>query len=276
MQRTALKFEFKGLTDDDEFYYLEGIFSTPDRDHGDDIVQRQAVEDSIKEFGLPVFRHQHDGNQMPLGTIVSVRFDGEKSILLAKMPKAVQKSSDAAILAKSGAYKGLSIGYRIKKGGVVWEGDVRRITALHIFEVSLVDTPMNKHAELIGVKKRDIKMKLDAIGSLSDAETFIKEMGLSNTESKTFISKLKTVCQRDAESKAERDAEVKKAEEEAKAKLLEEAKALVLKDQEEAKAKIEEEAEVKRLAEEARVKVDEDALSESFKAITHALNNPNK
>lgn len=274
MLRTALKFEFKGLTDDEEFYYLEGIFSTPDIDHGDDIVERQAVENSIKEFGLPVFRHQHDGNQMPLGTIVSVRFEGEKAILMAKMPKAVQKSSDAAILAKAGAYKGLSIGYRIKKGGVEWEGNVRRIKALHIFEVSLVDTPMNKHAELIGVKKRDVKMKLDAIESLSDAEAFTKEMGLSNTEAKTFISKLKTVCQRDAELKVEREAEAKKAKEEAHATLLEEAKALVLKDQEEAKAKIEEEAETKRLAESAKVDAEEAEEIDAFKAIADAINNP--
>lgn len=266
MEYTTLKFEHKGLTEEGDNYILTGVFSTPDIDYGDDIVEKAAVQKSIEKYGLPVFRHQHDGLQKPLGTITEVRYDGEKSILVAKMPKKVQSSADAAILASEGAYKGLSIGYRIEEDGCKWEkGGIRRITDLHIFEVSLVDTPMNKNAELISVKKRAIKMQLDKIDSLSDVEAFVKNLGLSNTESKSFVSKVKPVFQRDAEEKSLRDAEAEKEREELKKSIREEVEAEM---HEEAEAKAKEEAEAKRIADEKEI-INKD--NEELKSILEVL-----
>ena len=60
---------------------------------------------------------------------------------------------------------------------------------------------MNPQALVSGFKSME---------SLKDIEQSLKEMGLSNTEAKTLISKVKEFSnQRDAEEKAHRDDEIK-------------------------------------------------------------------
>jgi len=85
------------------------------------------------------------------------------------------------------------------------EKGVRMLKEIELFEVSLVTKAMNPQALVSGFKSME---------SLKDIEQSLKEMGLSNTEAKTLISKVKEFSnQRDAEEKnqeeAQRDVEVK-------------------------------------------------------------------
>ena len=100
----------------------------------------------------------------------------------------------------------MSIGFFIEDFEI--KDDLRILKKIDLFEVSLVTKAMNPRALVTGFKS----FKELEISSLKDIETFLKEGGLSNNESKTLISKIKEFSnQRDAEEKEveQRDAEAK-------------------------------------------------------------------
>jgi len=91
----------------------------------------------------------------------------------------------------------MSIGFFTRDAEM--EKGVRLLKEIELFEVSLVTKAMNPQALVSGFKSME---------SLKDIEQSLKEMGLSNTEAKTLISKVKEFSnQRDAEEKTQRDAE---------------------------------------------------------------------
>jgi len=263
MQYKSFAFDQKDMEENEDYYVVEGCFSTPDVDFGGDIVPLEAVQKSIKEHGLPVFRHQHDGSQHPLGKIVEVFYEGSKSILKAHIPKDPMFSGIIKLI-KIGAYKGLSIGYMISSDKVTWKGDVRVLNEINIFEISLVDSPMNGNTDISAKRKEEeIKsMNIEEAANLSDIEAILSPK-FSNKEAKTLISKITEIKQRDAEAKKQREADAKKEadearealraevklelEAEAKAKATEVEKEVTAKKEAEAKSQQAEEAELKSL-----------------------------
>lgn len=79
-------------------------------------------------------------------------------------------------LVKEGAMRGLSIGYRAVKTGMARRGDVsvREIKQAKLFEVSIVDDPMNAQARMLSVKAAA------HINSVRDFEKFLRDEGFSN------------------------------------------------------------------------------------------------
>ncbi len=154
MNTSQLKFEVKAFKEDDNFFYLKGIASTPDKDLVADKVNPKSLMNSVKEMGLPKFVHQHSLDQMPLGIPLEVNqevVDGQTlTIMDLQMPKSVQKCRDVFELAKMGAYGGLSIGYIATD--YEFEENVRVINELKWLEVSLVTIPANPKSKLLEVK----------------------------------------------------------------------------------------------------------------------------
>ena len=64
---------------------------------------------------------------------------------------------------------------------------------LDLWEVSLVTFPANDSARVQTVKS------IEQIESLQDAERHLRDAGMSRTEAKAFLSRLKGLGQRDAE-----------------------------------------------------------------------------
>lgn len=192
---TALALEIKAMTEDEGFYYIEGIASTPSVDRVNDIVEPQCLLDSIKRMGeLPAFVHQHNLRDMPLGITTDVYKQGDNTMVKLKMPKD-DYSSKIKSRAEMGAYKGLSIGYIPTKFYTNGEG-VRVITELDWYEVSLVTIPANPNSKLIQVKnankhKNQKYDSIEGIKSIREVEKYLVSNGIPKNEALYLIKVVK-------------------------------------------------------------------------------------
>ena len=131
-----------------------------------------------------------------------MREDSQGLYVKGRLPKADRDVYGKVIpQMKVGSIKEMSIGFFTKESDYK-EGGIRVIKEIELFEISLVTKAMNPQALVSSFKSMD---------SLKDVEQSLKEMGLSNTEAKTLISKVKEFSiQRDAEEKqVQREAEEK-------------------------------------------------------------------
>jgi HK97 family phage prohead protease len=217
LERKQLSFEVKQVEGEDpNLFRFEGYASTfGNIDLGDDIVAKGAFTNSLKENPDVKVLWQHKMDE-PIGMPEIMREDEKGLFVVAKLPKDddfVKKRVMPQV--KIGSVSEMSIGFFIKEFEMreIEGKNIRVITDLDLFEFSLVTKAMNPQARVTGFKAfQDAEIK-----SLKDIETFLKEGGLSNNESKTLISKIKEFSsQRDAEEKAkeQRDAEAKRLLEE--------------------------------------------------------------
>ncbi len=90
-------------------------------------------------------------------------------------------------LVKEGAMTGLSIGYRTVKADYGKKaGDPRRtIKEAKLREISIVDQPMNAHAQLTGLKS------IEDLLTLAEAEDYLKSIGMSGSQATAFLSRIK-------------------------------------------------------------------------------------
>jgi len=194
----VFNYELKSFEEDDEYYRLKGIASTPEKDLCYDIVKQEALIDSVEKYGLPSFLHLHNQLEAPLGNIDEVYLENGKTVIEAKMPKGVKDNDEIAILIKDGAYKGLSIGYSVLK--YHHENDIRVITEIMWHETSLVSVPCNPNAKLQEFKNKDLKKKsenvkfIKNIKSLKELEEVLKSYGLTNREILACIYKIKELA----------------------------------------------------------------------------------
>jgi HK97 family phage prohead protease len=204
-----LPFEVKQINDEDpKFFTFEGYASTfGNIDLGEDIVEKGAFIDSLsKNPDVPVL-WQHNMEE-PVGKSIELYEDERGLFIKAKLPKADTLVNGRIIpQMEVGSIKEMSIGFFIEDFEI--KGEIRILKKINLFEVSLVTKAMNPRALVTGFKS----FKETEIKSLKDIETFLKEGGLSNNESKTLISKIKEFSkQRDAEEEEvkQRDAAQKK------------------------------------------------------------------
>ena len=105
---------------------------------------------------------------------------------------------------EGGSIKEMSIGFFLKKFEIDTESEVRRLTEIELFEISLVTKAANPSALIDDFKSLDESQKnkvmnelcktnksIEGLGSLKDIEKVLKESGFSNNESKALISKIK-------------------------------------------------------------------------------------
>lgn len=96
-----------------------------------------------------------------------------------------------------GALNGLSIGFKSVPGTSRYNDDgVRVLTALELWEVSLVTFPANERARITGVKASEIA----TITTIRQAEQALRDAGYSADAAKAFIASVKRVAleERDA------------------------------------------------------------------------------
>jgi hypothetical protein len=104
-----------------------------------------------------------------------------------------QQGAEAYELMKMGALSGLSIGGYTKDADYNAKTGIRSIKSFDLMEVSPVTFPMNDVARIASVKT------IDEIGDLSGAERYLRDAGgLSRSEAKSVISRIRSLCLRDA------------------------------------------------------------------------------
>lgn len=96
---------------------------------------------------------QHQTHEL-IGSLLSIKEDAYGLYIRAKLHLEVQRAREAYALLKSGAVKGLSIGYIVKKSRPDHQRGVRLIEKLNLWEVSLVTFPSNEQAGVTQVKQR--------------------------------------------------------------------------------------------------------------------------
>ena len=183
-----------------EFEALASTFGN--LDHYNDIIQQGAFKPAlklVKKTGeMPKSLIQHDYRNT--GAIYTEIKEIEEGLWVKGFFINTSKGRDLHIEAKTGATNKMSIGFRVGKSEIDEEAGIRTITEIaELPEISFVTFPANPKADVLDVKNKPMNER--------ELETALKDIGFSQRESKTIVSKgFKSLNHRDDED-AQRDAE---------------------------------------------------------------------
>ena len=129
------------------------LFNT--RDQAGDIVLPGAFAASLKKRGAENIRmlFQHDPAE-PVGTWVEIRETPRGLFVLGRLDKNVQRGRELLSLLESGGLDGLSIGFKTVASSRDKARNARHLTAIDLWEISLVTFPMLEGARVSAVKAR--------------------------------------------------------------------------------------------------------------------------
>jgi HK97 family phage prohead protease len=159
---------------------IEGLAATwdgPPDLHGD-IIERGAFENSLSDHEAagtrPALLWGHSQSD-PLGKWISIEATDAGLEVKGQLTLGVRKADEAMALAIDGAL-GLSIGFRPIQQELHNGANV--ISEAYLGEISLVGMSANPKAVVTSVKS------LDQVSSISEYQTFLRELGLSVREAK--------------------------------------------------------------------------------------------
>lgn len=173
------------------------------RDNYDDVIAPGAYLASLaahKTAGtMPAMLWQHDATA-PIGVWLEMVEDAKGLRIKGKLALDTVKGAEAYALLKMGALNGLSIGFVSKQWTYDRETDVRTLTEVDLWEVSLVTFPANEKARITGVKAADVA----GIKTIRQAEQALRDAGFSADTAKAFLAEVKRIAldERDAHEAA--------------------------------------------------------------------------
>ena len=159
------------------------------KDHAGDITMKGAFSKSIKDITDSgrnlVVLWQHDHSK-PIGVWKNLRetsrgLEGEAHLNLD-----VSLAKEAFALVKQGALSGISIGYYVVNESYDTTNKANLLHEISLLETSLVTFPCNDLSRTEGTK---MKLKDNALPTVRELETILKEVGYSNTDAKHIVSK---------------------------------------------------------------------------------------
>lgn len=146
-------FELKALSDDGTFEGYGSVFGV--KDLGDDIVMPGAFAKTLADHSArrtkPKMLWSHEQRTMPPGVWTEIREDEHGLFLRGKLID-TSTGRDLRVAMKERAVDGLSIGFDLRKGEIEYDGPVRKIKSLTLWEISPVIFPMNPDARVNAVK----------------------------------------------------------------------------------------------------------------------------
>lgn len=192
-----IAFELKAAGDDGTVEGYGSVFGV--RDDYDDVIARGAYVSSLnahKAGGtMPAMLWQHDPSA-PIGVWTEMVEDSKGLKIKGQLALDTVKGKEAHALLKMGAINGLSIGFIAKKWDYDRETDVRTLTEVDLWEVSLVTFPANDKARITGVKAADVA----GIKTIHQAEQALRDVDFSVDAAKALIAEVKRIAldERDA------------------------------------------------------------------------------
>jgi HK97 family phage prohead protease len=168
MEYKQLQFKADAVGEDGRTF--AGFASTPDLDQGGDIVVKGAFGRTLAQRGGVKMLWNHKSDLMPIGVYTKME-EREGGLYVEGKLSDTQLGRDAATLLKDGAIDSMSIGYMVKDSDYDKDG-IRVIKDLDLYEVSLVNFPMNEKAVITQVKNLDVK----------EIERVLREAGLSKSQ----------------------------------------------------------------------------------------------
>lgn len=186
-------FEVKGVQDDGVFEGFGSVFGNVDSYK--EIVAPGAFTETLSAWKaagrLPPVLWQHRSGE-PIGPYLEME---EQPVGLwvkgQLLVNDVQRAKEARALMKSKTVNGLSIGFVTREDSYDRVTGIRTLKKVDLWEVSVVTFPANPAAQISSVKSA-----IDAIETLADAETFLRDVGrLSKSSAAGLIARIKAASE---------------------------------------------------------------------------------
>ena len=179
---------------DEETGVIQGYGSIfGNKDQGGDIVVKGAFSNTLKERPSIKMFWGHDEKSVPIGVWEEAKEDAKGLMMKGRLFLDTERGREVHVALKNGAIDGLSIGYSIVKSKNTKAGF--ELLELKLFEVSVVNFPMNEQATVETVKSIS-----DAGGKKRFLEGILRDAGLSVKQAKHGASMLvdEVLIERDA------------------------------------------------------------------------------
>lgn len=173
MEYADTPFELKSL---DDAGHIEGLAAGfNDVDHGGDKILFGAFTKTlIARNGRPLPMLLSDDLARPIGAWSEWKEQPAGLYVKGRITLASRDGQEAHALARDGALTGLSIGWKEAKPGR-YNGGVRELSEVELFETSLVAVPMHDRARVSSVK---------SITGAGDIADLLREAGMSGRQAK--------------------------------------------------------------------------------------------
>lgn len=188
MHRKTLDFgfELKSVDDDGVVEGYGSVFGVIDS--YDDMVVRGAFASSLAAHRaagtMPAMLWQHDAGE-PIGIWSEMVEDAKGLRVKGQLALETTRGREAHALLKMGALNGLSIGFVSKQWAYDRDTEVRTLTEIDLWEVSLVTFPANVKARVT-----NIKAAAEALAAPKDAERILRDAGFSKADATTLVSRV--------------------------------------------------------------------------------------
>lgn len=167
------------------------------RDSYDDVIAPGAFLASLaghKTAGtMPAMLWQHDSG-LPCGVWTEMSEDAKGLKIKGRLALDTTLGKEAHALLKMGALNGLSIGFLSKQWTYDRTTDVRTLTEIDLWEVSLVTFPANGASRITNIKA------VDDMSTPKDAERFLRDAGHSKADATAFVSRVMRMGEQRSES----------------------------------------------------------------------------
>ena len=186
-------YEVKELKEDGTFAGIGSPFGGAP-DSGGDVIENGAFTETIKGGGpngdgTRSFLWHHDP-RTPIGIITSAKEIQHGLFVTGQYALDATMGKDAYALAKLGAARQLSIGYRVPEGGMVQERNVRRLKQIDWMELSQVTFGMaGVRARITNVKEDDNEsISIKEAKTARELERALRDEGLSHAVAKQVVA----------------------------------------------------------------------------------------
>lgn len=191
MQNKLLTLDTAGVKFDSEHGTFEGYASVfGGVDSYRDTIEKGAYKETIENRDRPVMMYFNHNSDQVIGKWVEMREDDKGLYVKGELTSGHSLASDVRASLKHGAITGLSIGYRIPKGGSEYDEDkdVRILKKIELHEVSVVTVPADNDAriDVTTVKSADFS-------TVRDLEDCLRESGFSKSAAQAFLSRAREV-----------------------------------------------------------------------------------
>jgi len=178
--------QIKAAGDDGSIEGYGSVFGV--LDNWADVIEQGAFADSLaahKAAGtMPAMLWQHDADH-PIGIWTEMVEDARGLRVKGQLALDTVKGQEARALLKMGAINGLSIGFISKQWSYDVDTDVRSLTEVDLWEVSLVTFPANEKARVTNVKSSP-----DDVHTRKDAEGILRQAGFSKSDATALVSRI--------------------------------------------------------------------------------------
>jgi HK97 family phage prohead protease len=153
MDHLDLALRFEAPSDTGEFSGYAVIWG--ERNAHNEIVKRGAFRASLDQHRAagtkPVMLWSHDPTDI-IGVWTEIREDEKGLFVRGQLVTTTTRGREAHDLLKAGALNGLSIGFRVSKGGETRQAGVRILTGIDVREISLVGMPSAGSARITSIR----------------------------------------------------------------------------------------------------------------------------